>query len=208
MKHAPEYPKIQTMFMREPTGRRKIQEDAWSRPEFEYLKDADWLYTEKVDGMNIRVHWDGEQVRYYGRTDRAMLPPQLRERLVDDFDASRLGGVFPGGAVLYGEGYGAKIQKGGANYSDTQQFVLFDVMAGGLWLEWEDVKDVAKKLRCRHVPEWGVQTLERIAEICQRRPNSTWGEFCIEGFVARPLVGLQDRRGNRIATKIKCADFG
>ena len=45
--------------------------------------------------------------------------------------AANLGEVFPdGAAVLYGEGYGAKIQKGGGNYRADQDFVLFDVRVG------------------------------------------------------------------------------
>lgn len=27
--------------------------------EFDYLKDNTWIFTEKVDGTNIRIMWDG-----------------------------------------------------------------------------------------------------------------------------------------------------
>ena len=56
----PEYPKIQTLFKRD--DRNVIIEGDWSVPEFAYLADKPWRWTEKVDGTNIRLHWDGRKV--------------------------------------------------------------------------------------------------------------------------------------------------
>jgi len=40
-----------------------------------------------------------------------------------------------------------KIQKGGGNYiADGVDFVLFDVWINGIWLERENVEDIAEKL--------------------------------------------------------------
>ena len=45
------------------------------------MKNCDWEFTEKVDGTNIRVHWDGHTVEFGGRTDKAQIPKPLLERL-------------------------------------------------------------------------------------------------------------------------------
>jgi len=68
-----EYPKIYGPYLRHTEGpdRNKLIEGAWSRPEIGYLADFEWHFTEKVDGTNIRVHWDGHKVEFGGRTERA-----------------------------------------------------------------------------------------------------------------------------------------
>ena len=43
---------------------------------------------------------------------------------------------------LFGEGYGAGIQKGGG-YSQEKSFILFDVKVGSVYLQREDVEELA-----------------------------------------------------------------
>ena len=136
-----EYHKIQSIFKRDMTSKRKTLIDgAWTLPEFEYLAGNVWTFTEKVDGTNIRVIFKDGVVTFGGRTEDAQIPAQLVCRLNERFLplSEKLGDVFAdGSAVLYGEGYGAKIQKGGGNYRADQDFVLFDVRwqvsCGLLW---------------------------------------------------------------------------
>ena len=52
-----QYHKIQGLFKRGPDN--KFIEGEWSLPEFEYLAKLNWTWTEKVDGTNMRVMWDG-----------------------------------------------------------------------------------------------------------------------------------------------------
>jgi hypothetical protein len=115
--------------------------------------------------------------------------------------------VFDGDACLYGEGYGAKIQKGGGNYRPGQDFVLFDVRVGDYWIQREDVEDVAANLGIDVVPIIGEGTLHDAVEWAKRGIPSMWGAFEAEGIVARPKVELKTRNGHRIITKIKCRDF-
>lgn len=127
-----EYHKIQSIFKRDMTSKRKtLIEGNWTLPEFEYLASNLWTFTEKVDGTNIRVIFKDGGITFGGRTEDAQIPAQLVGRLNERFLplAAKLGDVFPdGAAVLYGEGYGAKIQKGGGNYRGDQDFVLFDIL--------------------------------------------------------------------------------
>ncbi|NIX57649.1 MAG: hypothetical protein GWN14_17430 [candidate division Zixibacteria bacterium] len=137
-----EYHKITTVFERDPETKFKTLLDGkFAKPEFEYLAENQWRFSEKVDGTNIRVMWDGEKVTFGGRTDRAQIYAPLIEKLQSYFYAGAMAEVFDCPACLYGEGYGAKIQKGGGNYNpDDVDFALFDVLVGNTWLERSNVR--------------------------------------------------------------------
>lgn len=204
-----EYHKIVTVWERNPETKFKtLIEGVWAEPEFEYLKDNDWVWTEKVDGTNIRIMWDGEKVRYGGKTDNAQIPEFLIERLQSLFYAGALARIFDGIACLYGEGYGAKIQKAGGNYiADGVDFCLFDVLIGETWLRREDVEDIAGKLEIHAAPIVGTGSLEDAIDICRGGIKSRWGDFMSEGLVMRPKIEMKNRMGRRIITKIKYKDF-
>jgi len=206
-----EYHKIQTVFKRDPSNKhRTLLLGQWTLPEFEYLSNNKWVFTEKVDGTNIRVCSRDGKITFGGRTDRAQIPATLVERLNDRFlpQAERFADIFNGAeACLYGEGYGAKIQKGGGNYRQDQDFVLFDVMVGDWWLQRPDVEDVAGKLGLDVVPVVGEGSLLEMVEHAKSGIPSTWGNFQAEGYVARPATELKTRAGHRLITKIKCRDF-
>jgi ATP-dependent RNA circularization protein (DNA/RNA ligase family) len=206
-----EYHKIQSIFKRDMTSKRKtLLEGQWTMPEFEFLAGNTWVFTEKVDGTNIRVIFQDGVVTFGGRTDDAQIPAQLVTRLNERFlpMAAKLAEAFPdGSAVLYGEGYGAKIQKGGGNYRQDQDFVLFDVRVGEWWLQRADVEDVAQKLGLDIVPIIGEGTLHDAVARVKNGIRSTWGDFEAEGIVARPKTELKTRAGHRLIAKIKCRDF-
>lgn len=204
-----EYHKIQTMFKRDMESKKKsLIEGAWTCPEFEYLANNKWVFTEKVDGTNIRVIFKDGRITFGGRTDNANIPAKLVTRLNEKFlpMAGMMVNVFKDGAVLYGEGYGAGIQSGGT-YRQDQDFVLFDVMVGSWWLKREDVADVASKLSLDIVPIIGDGTLHDAIAKVKAGLLSTWGNFQAEGIVARPAVELKMRNGDRLITKIKGRDF-
>lgn len=252
------YHKIQTLFKRHLDGPKKgkMIQGAWTTPELEYLAGNEWEFTEKVDGTNIRISLNrvGDTIfaDYAGRTDNAVLPKPLLAHLeatfptyplnrrdlrnpsfLDRYDEVRSWMVDNdlGDVILFGEGYGPKIQNGG-NYRDDQSFVLFDVKIGDFWLKRDAVNDVAKNLGIDSVPVIGRGTLQDAIDIVstgltwdrngkmtnwggfdknsKRNFNglkSQWGDFEAEGIVARPVVDLFDRAGNRIITKIKAVDF-
>jgi hypothetical protein len=211
------YPKIQTVFLRDPaTGMKTLLEGQWSLPEFAYLAGCEWVWTEKVDGTNIRVMFDGETIRFGGKTDNAAIPLPLVARLNERFLPllATFRDIFvkpddetPPAVCLYGEGYGAKIQKGGGNYRPDQDFVLFDVKIGEWWLTRASVEDIADKLGIDIVPVVGRGTLPEMVEFVRHGYKSTWGNFPAEGVVARPSVELKARNGSRIITKLKQRDF-
>ena len=124
------------------------------------------------------------------------------------FSPDSIAKVFPdSSACLYGEGYGARIQKGGGNYRPTADFVLFDVTVGDWWLKHDDVIDVSDKLSIDVVPIIGIGTLKEMVQYTRQGFKSQWGDFQAEGIVARPSVEMFTRSGHRIITKVKCKDF-
>ncbi len=205
------YPKIQTVYKRNSETKFKtLLIGEYALPEFEYLKDNKWIFTEKVNGTNVRVYFDGEgDIRFGGRTDNAQIPTFLYDRLVDIFNIKQFASIFDCSVTLYGEGYGAKIQKGGGNYNPNGvDFVLFDVRCGDFWLKREAVLEIAKELNIEDVPVIGVGTLSEMVEKARNGIKSAWGDhFQAEGIVARPATELFARNGNRIITKIKTKDF-
>lgn len=206
-----EYHKIDNVFKRDPANMKRLLEGEYSQDVFAYLAQNEWMFTEKVDGTNIRilVGPNGGDITFGGKTDDASIPAKLVERLQERFlpQRERLHGMFPDGACLYGEGYGARIQKGGGNYRPDQDIVLFDVLVERWWLQRPDVEDVAGKLGLDVVPVVGRGTLADAVAMAREGFRSAWGPFLAEGIVARPAVELQTRAGRRIITKVKHRDF-
>jgi len=204
-----EFHKIETLLDRD--ARFKVIKYEWRLPEFEYLKNNEWLWTEKVDGTNIRVIWNGQALIFGGKTDKAQIPPFLLAKLQELFSVSKFVELYAGSdnaMCLYGEGYGARIQKGGGNYiPNGVDFILFDVKIGDWWLERNNIEDIANKLGIKVVPILGKGTLLEAIEETQEGHYSTFGQFIAEGIVVRPPISLFTRRGERLLGKIKTKDF-
>ena len=202
------YPKIHSVYKRDNQTNSLINNE-FSLPEFEYLKNNIWTFTEKVDGTNIRIIWQDNKILFKGRTDKAQIPTPLIDHLRDTFLPlqDKFYNLFKDNVCLYGEGYGAKIQKGGGNYRDDQSFVLFDIKIGNWWLQRDDVFNIAEKLGIDAVPNVGCGTLYDAIDIVKNGLVSKWGDFLAEGLVARPKIELRARNGKRIITKVKYRDF-
>lgn len=209
-----EYPKIPGPFVRNISGpdKNKVIAWNWANPELEFLANVPWNFTEKVDGTNIRIIWDGHKPEFRGRTDKAILPAKLLKALEEMFPEELLEQTFGANtAILFGEGYGAGIQKGGGNYCKDNSFVLFDVFIGDWWLLFDSVKDIAASLGIGTVPIRFRGTLtEAIAFMSEACLVSTVAEsedFVAEGLVGTPAVPLFSRKGERIIVKLKGRDL-
>ena len=207
------YTKIETIFERDMEGSKKLIEGKFRNETVEFLKDNQWICTEKVDGTNIGIVWDGHKVSYQGRTERAQISAHLMNKLIEMFGGEtneelfeQKFGEIP--VILFGERYGAKIQEGG-NYRPDVSFILFDVYLPeqDLWLKRDAIEDIAKTFGIDVVPIVGIGTLEEAVQFVKRKPKSTIGTADMEGLVCKPLVDLLDRRGKRVIVKIKVRDF-
>ena len=205
-----EYHKIQTVYLRDPDNKyRTLLDGVFAKPEFEILKDIRWSFTEKVDGTNIRINWDGVTAHFQGKTDNAQIPPFLLDALADMFPAEKMLEVFgdQGGVTLYGEGFGKKIQKGHRYIPDACSFVLFDIAAGNTWFKRMSVVEFSVDLDIPCVTQMRTGTLLDAVDMCKQGFTSVIADTPAEGLVCRPIVELLDRMGNRVITKIKCKDF-
>lgn len=231
------YPKIETLYERD-EATHKVIDGRLRCPEFGLVKS--WLVTEKVDGTNVRVIFKPEvyladgtrgpakatQVTFGGRTDNAQMPTFLLAYLQETFTPEGLSAAFPDDAIdtviLFGEGYGARIQKGGGDYRDGVSFRLFDVLVWSIegqdwWLNWFNVEDVAAKLGIELVPVIGgglgletavsIVTGESRVAIEDKQLTAADAPRTREGIVARTEPLLFDRRGNRVMWKLKGRDL-
>lgn len=204
-----EYHKIETLYERD-EATFKVKQGVLKNRTYSLIKS--WQWTEKIDGTNIRAIWDvgTGKLTFGGKTDNAQIHADLVRYLYENIPVENMRAVFPEtSAVIYGEGYGAGIQKGGL-YSDSKKFIVFDVLVGGKWwLNWESVCDVAAKLHLETVPLIGEMTLEEATEMVRvgfpSRLNG--GKMQSEGLVGRTAETLFDKKGARLIVKLKTKDF-
>ena len=231
-----EYPKINSLWKRQgwyfedgkknspeyQAGRQSFIIGDYAEPEFGNIKK--WRVDEKIDGTNVRIVFSRAQsggqtlfdgwstgVTYLGRTENAQMPTHLLAYLQSTLTKECIGKAFPEATdvILFGEGYGPKIQAGGGNYRSDAGFILFDVFVGGWWLKWEDVTEIAHKLGIPHSPHLGIMTEEEIVEFVKSKPLSRCSVIpqMMEGVIARadPLVLF--RNGKPVKWKLKCKEF-
>ena len=215
-----EYHKINSVYKRDmtkPNAPFVIGE--WAEKCFEYLQSNLWEWTEKIDGTNIRIMFDGENITFGGRTEAASIPAHLTNKLNETFLPITKRMLFKKvfepkdgettNVVLYGEGFGYKIQgKVGVDYLMQEvDFCLFDVKVGDWWLERENVKDIAQKLGLKTPKVVGYGTIHEAIELVKKGFKSSFGTADAEGLVLRPTCELRTRSGERVITKIKVRDF-
>lgn len=206
-----EYHKIETLFERDINGTKKLIDGAFRNEAVKYLANNDWYFTEKIDGTNIRIHWDGHKVEFAGRTDRTQIPKSLMDYLTNTFGSMEAEEMFEQkfdetDVILFGEGYGPGIQKGGA-YRNDVSFILFDVLIGDTWLKRNSVEDIATAFGIDIVPIVFVGDIKEAVDFVKTKPKSTIGTANMEGLVGRPVVEMKDRFGKRVIVKIKVCDF-
>jgi ATP-dependent RNA circularization protein (DNA/RNA ligase family) len=205
-----QFGKIETLYERDEQTFRLKPELILKNRVYGIIKT--WHWTEKVDGANIRCIWQGGKLTFGGKTDNAQIHAELVSWLYENVSTEKLQATFPlEDAVIYGEGYGAGIQKGGGDYSPVKKLIVFDVLVGGKWwLSYENVCDVASKLGLEVVPDFGEMPLEEATEVvragfksrCAVNPDKD-----AEGLIGRPIEALFDKKGHRLITKLKTKDF-
>lgn len=208
-----EYHKIENIFKRDNITKKLIIND-FTNENFDFLKNNTWEFTEKVDGTNIRVYWDGYRVSFGGRTDKAQIPDDLLIELEKLFGGPENEQLFEQKfgnkeVILFGEGYGGKIQKTGQLYSQNCKFILFDVLINDIYLRRYDVDEVARYFNVDSVPIVLEGTLQDGVNYVKNISTSKISEkeLKMEGLVGRPKSELKDRTGRRIILKIKYEDF-
>jgi hypothetical protein len=213
------YPKIQTIWKRDEKNNFAIIEGDPSKEEFTAINS--WHITEKIDGMNIRVVYDNiieypdsplGDIRLEGRTDKAQIPKFLLEYLEKTFTPEKFRNNFDMDCrkiILFGEGYGPKIQKGGGLYRDDVSFALFDVWLDNWWLKQDSIDDIAKKFEVERAPAVGIMSTQKAINFIKSRPPSIIAKDKtkpMEGIVCRSHPLMLFRDGTPIMWKLKIED--
>ena len=184
------YEKIETLYQRDIEGTKKLIPGVFRNPTVADLKDNPWVWTEKVDGTNIRVCWDGHTVTFGGRTDNASIPAPLINRLNELFGGEQNAQLFEQifgdmPVILFGEGYGNKIQAAGKAYKpDGVDFIMFDLLVGNNYQPRESVERCAESFGVGVVPIVGEGTLEEAVAFVKGNPRSKIGDIDMEGVVS------------------------
>ena len=206
-----EYPKIETLYKRDKET-FKVDVLQVRNPAFNCIKH--WVWTEKIDGMNIRVGWDSWKKSFtiYSRNGQNVPEAGLLEPIKQCLDAAKFDSLFPStDIVVFGELFGAGIQKGKL-YSDDKKFVGFDIFVHsippvGVWLSPFNTDQVLDQLGIIMAPYRGHMSLQEATFLVAGGFNSDFGTAAAEGLVGRPQETLHDGRGNRIIVKLKTKDF-
>jgi len=203
-----EYQKIESLYTFDPTikrFRRKIY-----NPIVEYLKDNSWCGSEKVDGTNTRVQWDGHSFSFGARTDAGDLPKRIREILSQVFNYD-MEVVFEQKfaekeVILFMEGYGGKVQNG--TYLCDEKIIGYDIMVDNIYLDKNTSKQIFEDLGIEFVPLIEFNNLqEAIDYVYNNKQSIIEPESKIEGLVCFPKARVYDHMGNRIIVKIKNKDL-
>lgn len=185
---------------------------------------SEWVYAEHVPGQcETELQY---RVEVHGKTDKANMRIDEIGMLQKIGDKDKLLKTFtqkiqkPDGVsesypeeecIIFGETYGKGMQKGGGRYcKDHLKFICFDVKVGGTWLRREAVEDVCQKMGIDVVPYLGEMTLDEAIEKVKAGFTSQVSEdptLEAEGLVLRAPLGLLDRMGRRLVTKVKTKDF-
>lgn len=166
--------------------------------------DYDWV---------VEVH--GKTDKANMRQDEVELLMQLGdlEKMLDAFTTEKDGEkILPETeCIIFGETYGKGMQSSGGRYcKDHLKFICFDIKIGNTWLKREAVEDICGKLSIEVVPYLGEMTLDKaIAMVKMGFPSQVSEDLTLEaeGIVLRAPLGLLDRMGRRIITKVKTVDF-
>lgn len=213
------YPSIETLFKLDPIT-HKIIKDEYRNDIFSLI--AQWEWTEKIDGTNIRVEYKGHEdialatMTIGGRTAKSEVPIGVINYINRILTVEKLHKVFAEKDVLiFGEGYGEKIQNGGdyipASDPERQKFIVFDiVVAERYWLKRQDVKEICDGLGLDIVPLISLYIgIDDALLFVRKGFKSYLGDRIkeAEGLVGRTSIPLFDAKHRRVTCKLRTEDF-
>lgn len=175
-----------------------------------YMNDKTcWWVSEKLDGTNTRIIWDGYKVDVKGRTSSSQLQGYQNELLREliQNDNYKFDETFGTKEVtIYGEAFGGKIQKN--PHGVEPQFKVFDINIDGVWLDYPSVKEISKNLGLKYNDHVLFDSWDKVIDIFKdmKKGRGDFDEY-FEGLVAVPAHMPLTRLGERVITKIKVADF-
>jgi ATP-dependent RNA circularization protein (DNA/RNA ligase family) len=208
-----EYHKIETLCKFDQETKKFIP-NTFYNPSVEILQNHQWLFTEKVDGTNFRIYWNGHTLSYAGRTDNAIFSKDqiafIEANLINEAMTNSFETMFREKEVIvYGELYGNKIQKDGHLYTNNNglAFKVFDVCKENQFMPYEHMIHLCKEIGYDVVPLVLTGTIAEGIVFVENNLLSTFSKATLEGLVGKPVGNFLDYLGNRIVVKIKRRDL-
>jgi len=188
------------------------------------LPRGNWKKFEKVDGTNIRIIFDnidelGKRHVYVGSKNNILnyddKNSQYYLNCLTNININKLIKYFqdiPNIIVIYGEGYGQGIQKGGI-YSLSKDFAVFDIVIGNTYQDYEYINKVCVDNQLYQVPY--VEDVEELTYFeCMDSLKKFQNTLILNGNGGKPegLIYkfepvLFNKYHERLIFKIKFKDF-
>ena len=202
------------------------KDDKWlNTPEAaQYLPIGRWIVTEKIDGTNIRIiltkpDEEGNRETHIASRKLILNPEDKTSKqymdCLKEVNLHKIKEYFNdvnSTVVIYGEGYGAGVQKGGI-YSKEKNYRVFDIRIGEAYQDFEYVKKVCIDNQLNVVPVM-CELKEIVYEECLDALK-IFQETLIkegdggkpEGFVYKLEPVLLNKYKERLIFKVKHKDF-
>lgn len=186
-----------------------------------------WRATEKIDGTNTRIYWDGYRVSCEGRTAKSVFPPFVTEFLNmkfcenDEFETALEQVFSEKEVIIFGETFGPKIQNKGDQYGKEIRFIVFDIAV--LETDGKFHMIVNPELKASIALQLGLSVVERVFEsaelfdivkyVAQHHQTLVGDEegdlpHEMEGVIIEPVAPIfYDRDGNILKCKCKYRDL-
>jgi len=188
------------------------------------LPKGKWILTEKIDGTNIRIILEkpkenGSRCIFIGSRKLILNNKDKGSKqyldCITDVNLNKIKEYFKdinSTVVIYGEGYGAGVQKGGI-YSSKKNFRVFDIRIGNAYQDFNYIEKVCIDNQLNIVPVFGISEFIDY-DCCIRNLNNFDTTLIEEGSGGKPegLVYkfepvLLNKYGERLIFKVKFKDF-
>lgn len=222
------YPKITSPFKRTDNKSKTVNTSVWFDDYAKFFGESGLPFysTEKVDGTNLNIVYDGNHIQYTGHTDKTSWNPEVEEWIKSKFQTPEFEQMceqrFGENEIkLCGELIGPKIQNNFYKLEDYK-FILFDIHndTSNIWWNRQNVEENAKELNLDIAPLIGgtnfidlssesKNTLRGWTNLLQNAEfkSKINEDIEIEGFVVRPLMEILKANGERVIYKIKIKDI-
>lgn len=178
----------------------------------DYLHVLPWTAHEHIEGLLIRVHWDGKKIEWASEGNDP-LPPAVDDLIHDKFDGTE--SVFKKmfgdkDTHLFATAYGGKINNGA--YGGKERLIGLDVLIEDNFLGKALIKQVFDAFDINTVDLFQVRDLQEAIQIVSREAgeskyNLKGADTPVSGLVCYPLQRLYDAAGKRVSTLIRKADL-
>ena len=180
----------------------------------EGIRSLSWQWTEMIDGIDVRIHWDGNDVHIIRTDSEDKLFSVVHQYLFEHFgkDEARLlfrSSFGDSDTSLFGTVYAGNsadnVFDPNEYYFDTLAFSLQDVAVNAVFENRAKVADCASIFDVQ-AAEVKNGTIDEACAFLRQQPDSHLFTGPVKGLICRPEFDLLDAENHRIVVKIKAED--